>query len=165
MRKTLLVTAIVLILGSAVGVLVGPDLWRRFQVAHAISVLKNAETQDELENAVNLGIYQTYPNGEWIAIFYSDMHSPALGSVTVVRTSSDRWFQSDTHYCGGFVTYRNRAHPEFLSRFTPSQKSEWLNDLQSAFPTSEIHQILKPNNLNDTIEAMLRSEFVEFSVE
>jgi hypothetical protein len=70
--------------------------------------LKSAPNRDAMTEAVGrLGVVLDHPDGSWIAITYKDAHNFGLPSVAVALTSDGRWFDSDRHHCGLFMTYNS----------------------------------------------------------
>jgi hypothetical protein len=82
---------------------------RRRAEAVSFQVLARAQTPDELDEAVDyLGVVLHTRDGGWVAVRYRDTHAGPIWSSAVARDSGGRWFVSSQHFCGRFLSYRQR---------------------------------------------------------
>ena len=132
----------------------------------SIDVLAAATTRDDLESAVTrLGLLLDLPSGEWIAIRYRDSHAYPGYSIAIALTSDGRWFESDYHYCGLFMTYRNYVErlreaaeidgPELAQEFEEALSRDGdlkrLRRIEVEYTLSEAVDELRAMNFRDLV--------------
>ena len=120
--------------------------------SHAIELLQDASTVEELNDAVGyLGLFQPISDHDWIAIRYKDMHvSPGFWSYATALDSEGHWYVSTYHHCGRFQSYRkavelidNEPDPVFKSHYERRLESfPNLVELADCNTLSEARRIL-----------------------
>lgn len=109
-RATGCIVAPIVLLGVLITLGMIPG-WRAGAQAfdRSVEVLAEVTTIEEATAAVGvLGVVLVRPNGEWVAIRYTDSHSwPGFFSCSVARSSDNRWYRSWNHYCGLFAGMRS----------------------------------------------------------
>jgi hypothetical protein len=96
---------------------VAPARWYSSTRADSISVLKTAESTNQLTDVVGpVGLFLALTNGSWIAIRYVDSHGgwalylpwPVINSCAIAKDSGGGWFESDRHFCGNLKYWHRR---------------------------------------------------------
>ena len=139
--KYIAIAVILVIVGMFVDLSFGdPLFWHGAHRRESIRILSAAKTPQELRAAVGkYGAFIEPTNGGWVAIRYTDTHSGSVQSMTVVRDSDGKWFESRRHFCGVLQNNASNSIADYL-RLQP--------ELPDAFPTqTNAHGIPSPDQL------------------
>jgi hypothetical protein len=137
---------------------------------HAVKVLANARTAQELRKAVGgLGVLLVCQDGSWIAIRYDDSHEAnSFWSCALAFDSDGNWYESNYHFCGnlgGYLGTRESYAAMEEAGPIPSYQQAELYGWEVA-GTFDVHQtpgalyaIEKSANLEQAIPILLRIQF------
>jgi len=123
------------------------------------NLLAAAADRDALNNAVDrLGVLLELPDGEWIAIRYSDSHAWPGYSIAVALTSDGRWLESSYHYCGLFRGYKH--HLERVQEATTEEERGIFEDaIASRENLHRLRTIETQRTLDEAVEELLAMDF------
>lgn len=152
----------------AVGLLIAP--WCSRTIAHrkSIAVLGAAVTLPELAHAAEGGGFlplahiprvsssadsASSPATEWVAIRYTDSHSPLDAfSLAIARCSDGTWFESREHFCGMLSPAITRARALAAAQ-SPTERAavdqhyhegrhRWVEEITEAATINEAKAVL-----------------------
>jgi hypothetical protein len=102
----------------------------------------------------SISLFLTYPDDAWIAFLYRDSHAGGIFSSTIVRDSGGQWFESNHHFCGLLVYYRQTYRMQNIAR-------EVGDTEEVAIPSScsGIDAVAVSKNLKDARTQLLKLGF------
>jgi len=109
-------------------------------------ILRNVHNLERARKVVGpLGIVFAFPDGSWIAIRYRDSHGGVGWSKAVAVDSTGQLYESDVHYCGAFVIYRQEK--QMWKQICEATGNEGQTDLQFSGLLGQIDALASCPNL------------------